>query len=74
MPDDAQYIDGDPDELVLEALTPKSDAGGCDDEIEILRKGSDGLAKVQGYPNIKGFSAYVCQAAVTDVRSHAIQK
>ena len=52
--DDAQDIDGEPDELVLEVLTPKPDAGGCDDEIEILRKGSDRLAKVQGHPNIKG--------------------
>ena len=56
---DAQAINGEPDELVLQVLTPKPDAGGCDDEIEILRKEVDVLANVRGHPNINGFTVYV---------------
>ena len=56
---DVQAINGKPDKLVLKVLILKPDAGGCDDEIEILRKEVDVLPNDQGHPNINGFTVYV---------------
>ena len=59
---DVQAINGKPDELVLKVLTPKPDAGGCDDEIEILRKEGDVLANIQGHPNTNGYDVGIAIA------------